>query len=126
MLNARLPGSEHGSNEYLYTPGDRQDLINKFKSLIENDDLRQTMGDYPLGKLRNRALASVEEYGWSQVIENLVNIWLEAINQSTVNSQQLTVNNQHLTTKLITKKLSCQVGNVCFRNLRLLPLRYRI
>ncbi len=74
---------EHGSNGYLYTPGDRQDFMTKLKTLIENDGLRQSMGD--------RALASVEEYGWSQVIENLVNIWLEAINTSTVNSQQSTV-----------------------------------
>ena len=75
---------EHDSNGYLYTPGDRQDFITKLKTLIENDGLRQSMGD--------RALTSVEEYDWEQVIKNLVNIWQEAINQSTVNSQQLTAN----------------------------------
>ena len=80
---------EHGSNGYLYTPGDRQDFITKLKTLIENDGLRQKMGD--------RALTSVEEYDWEQVIKNLVNIWQEAINQSTVNSQQSTENNQQLT-----------------------------
>ena len=80
---------EHGSNGYLYNPGDRQDFIAKLKTLIEDDSLRQSMGD--------RALASVEEYDWDRVIENLVDIWQEAIIQSTVNSQQSTVNSQQLT-----------------------------
>ena len=80
---------EPGSNGFLYIPGDRQDFIAKLQTLIENDSLRQSMGD--------RASAAVEEYGWSQTIGNLVDIWQEAINQSTVNSQQLTINSQQLT-----------------------------
>jgi hypothetical protein len=61
MLNARSPGVYRYSLLPCSLSGDRQDLINKLKSLIENDDLRHKMSDYPLGTLRNRALASVEE-----------------------------------------------------------------
>ena len=81
---------EHGSNGYLYTPGDRQDLMTKLKTLIENDGLRQSMGD--------RALASVKEYDWSQVIGNLVNIWQKQIDNyasksdKAVSDRQLTTN----------------------------------
>ena len=66
---------EHGSNGYLYNPGDRQDFIAKLKTLIEDDSLRQSMGD--------RALASVEEYDWDRVIENLVDIWQKQIDNYT-------------------------------------------
>ena len=72
---------KHGNNGYLYTPGDRLDFISKLKTLIENDDLRQSMGD--------RALASVGEYGWSQVIENLVNIWQEQIDNYVSKSERV-------------------------------------
>ena len=81
---------EHDSNGFLYTPGDRQNFIDKLKILIENDSLRQSMGD--------RASTSVEEYGWSQVIENLVNIWQEQIDNyasksdRVVSTKQLTTN----------------------------------
>ena len=61
---------------------DRHDLINKLQTLIENESLRQEMGD--------RARNSVQAYSWEQAIENLVNIW-----QSAINNQQSTVNSQH-------------------------------
>ena len=66
---------EHGSNGFLYNPGDRQDFLDKLKILIENDSLRQSMGD--------RALTSVEEYDWDRGIENLVNIWQKQIDNYT-------------------------------------------
>ncbi len=76
---------QHGSNGFLYAPGDRHDFIDKLQTLIENESLRQEMGD--------RARNSVRAYSWEQAIENLVNIWQKQISQqSTVNSQQLTVN----------------------------------
>lgn len=77
---------QHGSNGFLYSPGDRHDFINKLQTLIENQSLRQEMGD--------RARNSVRAYSWEQAIENLVDIWQSAINnqQSTVNIQQVTVN----------------------------------
>ena len=80
---------KHGNNGYLYTPGDRLDFISKLKTLIENDDLRQSMGD--------RALASVGEYDWSQVIENLVNIWQEQIDNYASKSERV-VSDRQLTT----------------------------
>ena len=80
---------EHGSNGYLYTPGDRQDFITKLKTLIENDGLRQSMGD--------RALNSVKEYDWEQVIENLVNIWQKQIDNYTSKSDRV-VSERQLTT----------------------------
>ena len=80
---------EHGSNGYLYTPGDRQDFINKLKTLIEDDSLRQSMGD--------RALTSVEEYDWERVIENLVNIWQKQIDKYTSKSERV-VSDRQLTT----------------------------
>ena len=80
---------EHGSNGYLYTPGDRQNFISKVQTSIENNDLRQKMGD--------RASTSVEEYGWSQVIENLVNIWQEQIDNYASKSDRV-VSRRQLTT----------------------------
>ncbi|MEO1004787.1 MAG: glycosyltransferase, partial [Cyanobacteria bacterium J06638_38] len=73
---------QHGHNGFLYTPGDRQDFTNKLKTLIEDSNLRQAMGD--------RASGSVDQFSWDNAIQNLVNIWQEAIDQSTVNSQQST------------------------------------
>ena len=76
---------QHGINGLLYAPGDRHDFIEKLQTLIENESWRQEMGD--------RARNSVRAYSWEQAIENLVNIWQKQISQqSTVNSQQLTVN----------------------------------
>ena len=81
---------QHGSNGFLYAPGDRHDFIDKLQTLIENESLRQEMGD--------RARNSVRAYSWEQAIENLVNIWQKQISQqSTVNSQQSTANSQQLT-----------------------------
>jgi len=74
-----------GSNGYLYSPGDRLDFTNKLKTLIENSALSQQMGQ--------RAKLSVQEYGWEKSIQNLVNIWQEAIDkQLMIDDQQLSVN----------------------------------
>ncbi|MEO1669873.1 MAG: glycosyltransferase [Cyanobacteria bacterium J06631_2] len=76
-------------NGFLYHPGDRQDFNQKLQILIENRSLRKTMGDH--------ARNSVQQYGWEQAIQNLVEIWQQAINkQLTVNSQLLTEDTQQL------------------------------
>jgi glycosyltransferase involved in cell wall biosynthesis len=61
----------HGKNGFLYAPGDRQDFNRQLKKLIENESLRQTMGD--------RAYVSIQQYSWEQAIQNLVDIWQETI-----------------------------------------------
>lgn len=58
-------------NGYLYQPGDRLDFCHKLKKLIENESLRQQMGEK--GKI------SVQELSWQHSIRNLVNIWEEMI-----------------------------------------------
>lgn len=63
----------HGGNRLLYSPGDRQDFCRQLKTLIENEPLRREMGD--------RARKSIQQYSWSQAIQNLVDIWQEAINK---------------------------------------------
>ena len=73
----------HGKNGFLYDPGDRQDFNRQLKMLIENESLRQTMGD--------RAHTSIQEYSWSQAIQNLVDIWQEIIQESKVQSQKSTI-----------------------------------
>lgn len=65
---------QDGKNGLLYTPGDRQNFSSKLKLLIENNRLRQEMGD--------RARISVKEYSWSQAVQNLVDIWQETIQKS--------------------------------------------
>ena len=73
----------HDSNGLLYTPGDRLDFVRKLKSLIENDRLRQQMGD--------RALNSINEHSWTRAIENLLDIWQEQIDgkRSTFKSKSI-------------------------------------
>ncbi|MGF1590185.1 MAG: glycosyltransferase [Pleurocapsa sp.] len=71
---------QDGSNGLLYTPGDRLDFADKLKLLIENNRLRQAMGD--------RARLSVQEYSWSQAVQNLVALWQEAIQKSKVRSHK--------------------------------------
>lgn len=80
---------QDGRNGLLYTPGDRLDFVNKLKTLIENDSLRQKMGD--------RALNSIEEYSWDKTIQNLVGVWQEAIAQSEVIESLATSDCQPLT-----------------------------
>ncbi|HEY9770712.1 MAG TPA: glycosyltransferase family 4 protein [Coleofasciculaceae cyanobacterium] len=62
---------QDGKNGFLYTPGDRLDFSSKLQLLIENNRLRQEMGDL--------ARISVKEYSWTQAVQNLVDIWQEAI-----------------------------------------------
>ncbi len=77
-----------GSNGFLYTPGDRLDFTSKLKILIENPSLRKEMGD--------RAHDSIQAYSWEQAIQNLVNVWQEAINK------QLSMTNEQFTPQLAT------------------------
>ncbi len=58
-------------NGYLYQPGDRLDFCHKLKKLIENESLRQKMGE--------RGKISLKELSWQHSIRNLVNIWEEMI-----------------------------------------------
>lgn len=79
---------DSGKNGFLFTPGDRWDFTAKFKTLVENPDLRKAMGD--------RAMVTVREYNWERSIQNLVNIWQEQINKKLViNEGQLTVGNDY-------------------------------
>ncbi len=71
---------QHGSNGFLYSPGDRHDFINKLQTLIENQSLRQEMGDH--------ARNSVRAYSWEQAIENLVDLWQQEIHKSKVKNQK--------------------------------------
>lgn len=75
---------QDGKNGLLYTPGDRQDFVRKLKTLIENDSLRQKMGD--------RALDSIEEYSWDNAIQNLVAIWHKAIEHRSSKSDRVVSN----------------------------------
>ena len=81
---------EHGHNGFLYTPGDRQDFVNKLKLLITDCSLRESMGD--------RALASIGEFSWSQAIANLVDIWQEQIVLKSSTNKSANLNNQLSTT----------------------------
>ncbi len=77
---------QDGSNGFLYTPGDRLDFTRKLKILIENPSLRKEMGD--------RAYHSIQAYSWEQAIQNLVNVWQEAIDkQLSMNNEQLSMSN---------------------------------
>ena len=78
-----------GKNGLLYTPGDRQEFVGKFKTLIENDSLRQKMGD--------RALDSIDEYSWNNAIQNLINVWQKAIDRRSSKSDRV-VSDRQLTT----------------------------
>ena len=62
-----------GKNGYFYTPGARSDFIDKFQALVEDPVLREQMGQY--------AKVSVKEYSWENSIQNLVDIWQEAIEE---------------------------------------------
>ncbi len=76
---------QDGSNGFLYTPGDRLNFTSKLKILIENPSLREEMGD--------RAYHSIQAYSWEQAIQNLVNVWQEAINeQLSMNNPPLVIN----------------------------------
>ena len=74
---------QDGVNGLLYIPGDRHDFTHKLKILVDNGSLRQAMGD--------RAVASVEEHGWTQAIENLVDIWQEAIDDRSSQSDRVDI-----------------------------------
>lgn len=74
---------EHGNNGLLYLPGDRQDFIRQLNILIKNESLRREMGD--------RARKSIQQYNWSQAIQNLVEIWQQEIHKSKVKDQELQV-----------------------------------
>ena len=68
-----------GNNGFLYTPGDRLDFNHKFKTLVENESLREAMGD--------RARNSVRQYSWEQAVRNLIEVWQEAIELKSTEEQ---------------------------------------
>ena len=62
---------QDGENGLLFTPQDQADFISKFKTLIDNPKLRQTMGI--------KAKASVAGYSWEQATKNLLKIWQQQV-----------------------------------------------
>ncbi len=60
-----------GWNGLLFCPGDQEDFCQKLKLLIEDSNLRQTMGI--------NARESITEYSWDNAVGNLVRIWQEQI-----------------------------------------------
>ncbi|BAZ44139.1 putative group 1 glycosyl transferase [Chondrocystis sp. NIES-4102] len=72
------------TNGLLYIPGDDLDFTIKLKKLIENPALRKEMGD--------RARLSVQEYSWDKSVQNLINIWQQAIEERiSLTNQQLVI-----------------------------------
>lgn len=63
---------EDGVNGYLYEPGNESDFIAKLKILVDNSNLRHSMG------IKGRESIK-DKYSWDNTISNLVNIWQEQI-----------------------------------------------
>lgn len=79
---------DDGNNGFLYAPGDRDNFTNKLKLLVEDSALRQKMGEH--------AKLSVQGYSWDRSIQNLINIWQEAIeHKSMINEQQFLINPEY-------------------------------
>ena len=63
---------ESGVNGFLYSPGDIEDFVEKLKTLIENDALRQQMGLQGKTSIQNK-------YTWEVTIDNLIKVWQQQI-----------------------------------------------
>jgi glycosyltransferase involved in cell wall biosynthesis len=63
---------EDGETGLLYQPQDKKDFLAKLTLLINDSDLRNSLGS----NARERSI----DYSWQQVTANLVNIWSEVIN----------------------------------------------
>jgi glycosyltransferase involved in cell wall biosynthesis len=62
---------QDGRNGFLYRPGDQADFLQKLTTLIQDEALRETMGQS--GK------TVVTGYNWDQTIANLVEVWEQQI-----------------------------------------------
>ena len=60
-----------GKNGFLFTPKDSQDFAQKLKQLVENPELRRSMGE--------NARDSIASCSWEKAVKNLVQIWQEQI-----------------------------------------------
>ncbi len=65
---------QEGVTGYLYQPQNESDFLTKLGLLINNQNLRESMGI--------KARQSVQQYSWKQVVDNLVEIWVEQIEQN--------------------------------------------
>ncbi|MDJ0567639.1 MAG: hypothetical protein QNJ53_01205 [Pleurocapsa sp. MO_192.B19] len=62
---------QDGVTGYLYQPQNELDFLTKLGLLINNQNLRESMGI--------KAQQTVQQYSWEQVVDNLVEIWVEQI-----------------------------------------------
>lgn len=62
---------QDGRNGFLYHPGDRADFLQKLIRLIQDKNLRETMGQY--------GRAGLADYSWDCTIKNLVEVWEQQI-----------------------------------------------
>ena len=63
---------EDGETGWLYQPQDEADFLNKLTILINDSDLRQSMG--------NKAKKLARQYSWQQTVGNLIEFWSDEIN----------------------------------------------
>jgi glycosyltransferase involved in cell wall biosynthesis len=63
---------QDGRNGFLYHPEDQADFVQKLTCLIQEKDLRETMGQY--------AKEGIADYSWDHTVKNLVEVWQEQIN----------------------------------------------
>ncbi len=62
---------EDGINGFLYHPGDQADFLQKLTRLIQDKELRESMGQY--------GTKCVTDYSWDCTIANLVEVWKQQI-----------------------------------------------
>lgn len=67
---------QDGITGFLYEPQNESDFLAKLSRLISNQSLRKSMGI--------QARQAVQKYSWTQVVDNLVEIWTEQINQKKI------------------------------------------
>jgi glycosyltransferase involved in cell wall biosynthesis len=58
---------QDGWNGFLFTPQDQKDFVTKLQTLIDDSDLRQTMGRH--------ARDCVADFSWDAAVKQLVDIW---------------------------------------------------
>jgi glycosyltransferase involved in cell wall biosynthesis len=68
-----IDSMEDGHNGYLFTPGDRQDFIEKLVLLVNQPQLRQTLGQ--------NARTYAAQCTWNHAIDRLLYIWTQQIEQ---------------------------------------------
>jgi glycosyltransferase involved in cell wall biosynthesis len=60
-------------NGFLFAPGNEQELAQKIKILIQDQNLKKIFGE------KSRRLVG-EKYNWSQIIKDLEKIYYEVLN----------------------------------------------